>query len=60
MKPNKSPYEIRLDLLRLAYDILSVKSIDNAGNISYTNPNSAEIIAEATKLNRFVSNNGTE
>lgn len=59
MKPtNKTPYEIRLELLQLAQLILHNKhaalGVDN-GNNTVTSPTTAEIIAEANKLNEFIS-----
>lgn len=54
----KTSYEIRADLLRLSYDILAGKmEQENAvTGLSLAAPPSAEeIIVEATKLNRFVS-----
>lgn len=67
MKNNKTPYEIRSDLLHLAHSIVKGRkeaeaavnaSTDNNGDLEYVvkdAPTSDEIIAEATKLNEFVS-----
>jgi hypothetical protein len=59
MKPtNKSPYEIRLDLLQLAFNILKEKQVVSTGNTGgdiAAAPTSEEVIIEATKLNEFVS-----
>jgi hypothetical protein len=57
MKPtSKTPYEIRLELLQLAQMILEnqhlAKSVLAAGK---TSPTTEDIIAEADKLNAFVS-----
>lgn len=59
----KTPYEIRLDLLYLARDILNAKhharAAEDASNqdnlLVRTAPTSEEVIAEADKLNAFVS-----
>lgn len=58
--PSKTPYEIRLDLLSLAQNILdkqhSSKAVfENGGLIIKTAATSEEIIAEAEKLNQFIS-----
>lgn len=65
MKPSsKTPYEIRLELLQLAQKILSDSHAATAAKAAETNggsvlvstsPTSEEIIAEANKLNEFVS-----
>ena len=57
MKPtSKTPYEIRLELLQLAQMILQNKYESDARAPSQkTAPTSEEIIAEADKLNAFVS-----
>lgn len=57
MKPtSKTPYEIRLELLQLAQTILEnqhlAKAVLTAGK---TSPTTEEILAEAEKLNSFVS-----
>ncbi len=46
-----TPYEIRLELLKLARDILTAQAKDNTQM-----PDSEAVIAEAEKLNVFVSN----
>ena len=56
MAQGKSPYEIRADLLRLAFDILQVKASVEESGIA---PTAEEVIAEAKKLNEFVSNEKT-
>lgn len=64
MKPSsKTPYEIRLELLQLAQIILSAKHLaihgghpDHVG----TYPTTEDIIAEADKLNSFVSKAGVQ
>ncbi|MCX8169572.1 MAG: hypothetical protein N3D72_00610 [Candidatus Methanomethyliaceae archaeon] len=55
----RTPYEIRLELLQLAFDVLSAKhSADavakNGGKIC-SSPSTEEIIAEADKMNAFIS-----
>lgn len=65
MKSGKTPYEIRLDLLRLAYDILNTQAMaksasEYAGSSDASiplvhAPETAEVLEEAEKLNRFVS-----
>jgi len=62
MKPtNKNPYEIRLDLLQLAFDILvkqhAAKAAAHHGQAVDTAPTSDDVVAEATKLNEFISSN---
>ena len=62
---SKSAYEIRESLLVLAYDILMAKARAADGKISkeegknlehvLSSPTTEEIIAEASKLNDFVS-----
>lgn len=60
-KTNRSPYEIRADLLMLAKEILVEQAHANAERndqgiiISHTAPTTAEIVAEAKALNQFVS-----
>jgi hypothetical protein len=59
MKPTgKTPYEIRLDLLQLAFDILTSKhlaaGVQNGNNVT-TSPTTEEVIAEADKMNNFIS-----
>ena len=62
-KSGKTPYEIRLDLLQLAFDILTAKhaaaagaAVDKVGhNIVTTAPTTEEVIAEAEKMNSFIS-----
>ena len=62
MKTSKTPYEIRLELLQLAQVILNEKhraaGVAN-GNNQTTAPTTEEIIAEAEKMNGFVSNGNT-
>jgi hypothetical protein len=57
----KTPYEIRLELLQLAQVILNEKhkamGIANGNNVD-TSPTTEEIIAEAEKMNSFISNAG--
>ena len=55
----KTPYEIRLDLLILAFDVLQAqhkaKGVLNGDNVT-TSPTTEEVIAEAEKMNQFISN----
>lgn len=55
---SKTPYEIRLELLQLAQVILNEKhkaeGVKNGNNQS-TFPTTEEIIAEADRMNQFVS-----
>jgi hypothetical protein len=57
-KVGKTPYEIRLELLQLAQTILhaqhNAKGVQNGNNVT-TAPTAEEVIAEAEKLNQFVS-----
>jgi hypothetical protein len=60
MKTGKTPYEIRSDLLHLAYNIVRERKIAAIYTSSTAAPpavdvTSAEIIAEAERLNGFVS-----
>lgn len=52
---NKTPYEIRLDLVREAKEILQAKA-KNPDEM----PTTEEVIAEAEKLNQFVSKRPNE
>jgi hypothetical protein len=59
MKPtNKTPYEIRLELLQLAQIILNEKhkavGVANGDNQT-TAPTTEEVMAEAEKMNAFIS-----
>lgn len=60
-KTNRSPYEIRADLLVLAREILTEQAHadgernDKGELIRYTAPTTAEIIEQAKALNQFVS-----
>ena len=47
---NKTPYEIRLDLVREAKEILQAKAKN-----SEDMPTTEEVLAEAGRLNEFVS-----
>jgi hypothetical protein len=64
MKPtSKTPYEIRLELLQLAFNILSAKHMASAAadhphmEIPYpqTSPTTEDVIKEAEKMNSFIS-----
>lgn len=52
---SKTPYEIRLDLVKEAREILQARA-KNAEDM----PSTAEVIAEAEKLNEFVSKRPNE
>lgn len=52
---NKTPYEIRLDLVREAKEILQAKA-KNPDEM----PTTEDVIAEAEKLNQFVSKRPNE
>jgi len=54
----KTPYEIRMDLLHLAFGILNSQREADTNVVTGRRkaaPTSADIIAEAEKLNAFVS-----
>ena len=57
MKPtSKTPYEIRLELLQLAFEVLVKKhKAEVAPSAPSTSPTTEEIIAEAEKMNSFIS-----
>lgn len=57
MSVGKSPYELRADLLHLAFDILRNKHAvaGSKGGDTTTAPTTEEIVAEAEKLNNFIS-----
>jgi len=61
MKPtSKTPYEIRLELLQLAQTVLDAQhKAKNGVQPPNTAPTTEEIIAEAEKLNSFVSKANT-
>lgn len=56
---SKTPYEIRLDLLQLAFDILSAKhtalGASKHEDRPKTSPTTEEVMAEAEKMNSFIS-----
>ena len=62
MAQGKSPFELRADLLKLAYDMLlsqhAAKAAAAGDNSITTAPSSEEVIAEARKLNEFISRSG--
>ncbi len=62
MAQGKSPFELRADLLKLAYDMLLSQHAAKAASLGDTNvttaPTSEEVIAEARKLNEFISRSG--
>jgi hypothetical protein len=57
----KTPYEIRLELLQLAFEILHNKhaaegaSANSTRPAATTSPTTEEVIAEAEKMNGFIS-----
>jgi hypothetical protein len=64
MSQGKSPYELRADLLKLAFSILqaqhSAKAVTDGKQVSPTSPTTDEVIAEANKLNDFISKQGNK
>ena len=64
MAQGKSPFELRADLLKLAYDMLLSQKVAEAvaaGNDrAITAPTSEEVIEEARKLNEFISRSGND
>jgi len=57
MAQGKSPFELRADLLKLAFEILLAEHHVREEN---TAPSSEEIIEEARKLNDFISKSGSD
>ena len=64
MAQGKSPFELRADLLTLAFEILlsqhRAKGISTTTGQAESAPTSDEIIAEAQKLNEFISKSGSD
>ncbi len=64
MAQGKSPFELRADLLSLAFEILLSQARANGVNKntgqSMTAPTSEEVIDEARKLNEFISRSGND
>ncbi len=64
MSQGKSPYELRADLLKLAFQILQAKHSASAQSVAdgkemvSTSPTTEEVIEEARKLNDFISKQG--
>jgi hypothetical protein len=62
MSQGKSPYELRADLLKLAFQILQAKhsaqSVADGKEMVSTSPTTEEVIEEARKLNDFISKQG--
>ena len=62
MAQGKSPFELRADLLKLAYDILlsqhAARAAEQGASDAATAPTSEEVIEEAAKLNEFISRSG--
>ena len=58
-KASKTPYEIRLELLQLSFQILQAKHQATVGKTMSgkveTSPTTEEVIAEADKMNAFIS-----
>lgn len=65
MSSNKTPFEIRADILELAYRILynnamtTAKGYDPKAEYPHEHITTEQVMAEAVKLNKFVSNNNT-
>lgn len=63
MAQGKSPFELRADLLKLAFEILLAEHQAKAaalGSATGTFPTSEDIIKEASKLNDFISKSGSD
>ncbi len=68
MAQGKSPFELRADLLKLAFEILLAEHSAKAAAedktalvpLIITAPTSEEIIEEARKLNDFISKSGSD
>lgn len=64
MAQGKSPFELRADLLSLAFEILLAKHRAEGINLTSGQPESAptseEVIDEARKLNEFISRSGND
>lgn len=64
MSQGKSPYELRADLLRLAFSILqaqhSAKAVAEGKQTVASSPSTEEVISEANKLNDFISKQGAK
>jgi hypothetical protein len=64
MAQGKSPFELRADLLKLAYDMLLSQKLAEAvakgEDRASTSPSSEEVIDEARKLNEFISRSGND
>lgn len=64
MAQGKSPFELRADLLKLAFEILlaehNARAAANGTRGADTAPTSEQIIEEAHKLNDFISKSGSE
>jgi len=64
MAQGKSPFELRADLLALAFEILlsqhRAKGINTTTGQAETAPSSEEVIEEARKLNEFISKSGND
>ena len=62
MAQGKSPFELRADLLKLAYDLLlsqhAAKAAADGEERIITATTSEEVIEEARKLNEFISRSG--
>jgi len=62
MAQGKSPFELRADLLKLAYDMLlsqhAARAAAEGEDRIATAPSSEEVIEEARKLNEFISRSG--
>lgn len=55
MRSNRTPFEIRADMLVLAKEILTERARSQVTTGTWEAPSTDDIIAEARKLNTFVS-----
>jgi hypothetical protein len=64
MAQGKSPFELRADLLSLAFEILLSKHRAEGSTNTHGQPETApttdEVIEEARKLNEFISRSGSD
>jgi len=64
MAQGKSPFEIRADLLALAFEILlshhRAKGQGNSHGQPDSSPTSEDVVEEARKLNEFISKSGND
>lgn len=60
MAQGKSPFELRADLLKLAFEILLAQHSAASNERGSTAPSSEDVIVEAQKLNEFISKSGND